>query len=539
MEYIHYHLDDIAEGNIPLQVGVVGGFSTGKSSFINALLGDELLGVKIQPATAKITKLVYGDELEIFKVFSDESTEVIDLETYQRLSVHEDKGVTSFRDNIKYYLIKYPNDYLHHINLIDTPGFSSISKEDDELTKSYLSNLDVLLWLFDANKVGDKTEIDLINEFGTGEKIYGVINKIDLKPPSVREKLLQELYKLFPFEGCLVFSSKQVCEINQKENELHTVFEDIFQKVSSSLDKDQVFEIKQDRRKLAVAVNGLLYREFQLINNRQKEYLDFQVSLLEKLDELKIQKDDFLFHKMLNDILRINKDLKFFVNKLVQFIDEELTNLKEFQKLIESEWEEAPGSLRKYLKVFLDEVNDHIFDFSKNRLSKYTWFISKDTSKLDMKNNFLLLDENERNKLRLSISDFIKDKLIFLIRNISRFIQTNDLLYFSFSIEDFKLVDEDGVNSTVRKINRSIKIICSQFVNSYSDISMQTAFSETADKYNYDGMLKNIGMMFPGEILCYNIYDCLFDDLRDSYYSRRNVNLNKIDLLNEIRGLLY
>ena len=47
--------------NSPLTIMVMGEFSTGKSTFINALMGEPITKVDAKPTTAVITKLVYGE----------------------------------------------------------------------------------------------------------------------------------------------------------------------------------------------------------------------------------------------------------------------------------------------------------------------------------------------------------------------------------------------------------------------------------------------------------------------------------------------
>src|SRR5690554_3101793 len=160
-------IKEVNLGDRVLQVGVVGSFSTGKSSFINSLLGEELLGVKIMPATAKITKLVYGAQFRILKILTSGKVEQITKDEYGQYSVHEKENLADETyGEIDHFKIEYNNPILSKINLIDTPGFSSTSKDDDKLTKRWLKKLDVLLWLFDANKVGDRSDSLLLKEFG-------------------------------------------------------------------------------------------------------------------------------------------------------------------------------------------------------------------------------------------------------------------------------------------------------------------------------------------------------------------------------------
>ena len=55
-------LDKIIEHiSAPLMIMVMGEFSTGKSTFINAMVGEEVTAVNATPTTAVITKLCYGN----------------------------------------------------------------------------------------------------------------------------------------------------------------------------------------------------------------------------------------------------------------------------------------------------------------------------------------------------------------------------------------------------------------------------------------------------------------------------------------------
>jgi len=54
------HYEDILSDNAFLKIGVIGNFSSGKSLFINSILGIDLLGVDVLPSTSKITKIKKG-----------------------------------------------------------------------------------------------------------------------------------------------------------------------------------------------------------------------------------------------------------------------------------------------------------------------------------------------------------------------------------------------------------------------------------------------------------------------------------------------
>ena len=61
----------ISHTSEPLMLVVMGSFSTGKSSFINALLGEEIAAVEEKPTTAVVTKFCYGQQDKLLLHFRD------------------------------------------------------------------------------------------------------------------------------------------------------------------------------------------------------------------------------------------------------------------------------------------------------------------------------------------------------------------------------------------------------------------------------------------------------------------------------------
>jgi septin family protein len=64
----------------PLTLAVLGEFNAGKSTFINDLLGEELLPTDVVPTTATINLLKYGDSPSARLMWQDGSIEEISME---------------------------------------------------------------------------------------------------------------------------------------------------------------------------------------------------------------------------------------------------------------------------------------------------------------------------------------------------------------------------------------------------------------------------------------------------------------------------
>ena len=130
---------------------IVGEFNSGKSAFVNALLGADVSEEGVTPTTDRITVLRHGDEA---------------VERERRDGVLE-KG--------------YPNEFLREIAIVDTPGTNAIIRHHEELSRGFVPRSDLVLFVTSAERPLTESErgyLELIRDWG--KKILLVINKADL-----------------------------------------------------------------------------------------------------------------------------------------------------------------------------------------------------------------------------------------------------------------------------------------------------------------------------------------------------------------------
>ena len=140
---------------------VVGEFNSGKSAFINALLGSPALAEGVTPTTAEVHVLRHGDTVETRLV---------------------EPGLR---------LVTAPADLLRDIHIVDTQGTNAILREHERLTTEFVPRSDLVLFVTSADRPFTETErafLQLIREWG--KKIVLVVNKIDIFE---REAELQEV----------------------------------------------------------------------------------------------------------------------------------------------------------------------------------------------------------------------------------------------------------------------------------------------------------------------------------------------------------
>lgn len=152
-----------------LNLSVVGEFSTGKSSFINALLGEQLLvSSVIQGTTVVNTVIEYCDRPCICVMYRDGRYEVRDFSAIIALSKELSILTTdrkSARD-IKIIRVGIPSQLLKSgIRIIDTPGTNSLESWHEDVTREALRDLsDLSIILTDATHPLPVTLTDFMME---------------------------------------------------------------------------------------------------------------------------------------------------------------------------------------------------------------------------------------------------------------------------------------------------------------------------------------------------------------------------------------
>ena len=158
---------------------VVGQFKRGKTTFINALLGKDLLPTAIIPLTSIITILSYGRELKITAFFENGSKKEIalaDLPLFvtEKYNPKNEKKV----DRVE---ITYPSLYLkNEVQIIDTPGIASVHEHNTKTTYEYLPRADAAIFLVSVDPPLTQAELHFLRDLkNLVVKTFFIQNKID------------------------------------------------------------------------------------------------------------------------------------------------------------------------------------------------------------------------------------------------------------------------------------------------------------------------------------------------------------------------
>jgi small GTP-binding protein len=180
-ENIVGELTDIQESlKYPCIVMVAGEFKTGKSTFINALLGEEVLTSDVIPATAVVTKLTYGKKREVIAHFIDGQKENYNEEQLKQLTVEIKEG-EELRKNLSFIELKLPNPLLQTITIVDTPGLNSNYSHHTQATEMFIKRADFVIWLFDYLHIATASEVEMLKKLQQYKiPITAFVNRIDL-----------------------------------------------------------------------------------------------------------------------------------------------------------------------------------------------------------------------------------------------------------------------------------------------------------------------------------------------------------------------
>ena len=185
----------------PLQVMIMGEFSVGKSTFINALLKQEVAITSPIPTTAVITKFSYGSKDKIIVHFLDGTQKEYAVNEFNKLTVENDGRYQEMHAKIKYVERQLPNELLKTYNFIDSPGRNAIVEKHEEVTRNFVENADAMLWLFSIDQMGGQTEKEVLQSFSKRLKPIAIVNKVDLvEDDDELDELLEELQLNFKNE---------------------------------------------------------------------------------------------------------------------------------------------------------------------------------------------------------------------------------------------------------------------------------------------------------------------------------------------------
>ncbi len=201
--------------DLPCVLAVVGRMKAGKSTFVNALLGDDVARVGTTETTATINRFRYGNpadpERPVRCRWRGGRTEDVSRAFLDSLQGNDVEALRR-ADGIEYLEFLLPNPYLRDVTLVDTPGTLAVVQEHQNRTAEFLNlqnqlrdrhnqetqriggEADAVIYL--VGPVSRSTDQAFLEEFtqATGGRsralnAIGVMAKIDLQPEILARRM--------------------------------------------------------------------------------------------------------------------------------------------------------------------------------------------------------------------------------------------------------------------------------------------------------------------------------------------------------------
>ncbi|RXK05632.1 dynamin family protein [Halarcobacter bivalviorum] len=186
-------------GNQKFSIGITGVMNAGKSTMLNALMGQEILGSAVVPETANLTIVKHGKpEANVFywnkeewnriessaseiesiaefvketkAIFKDDLDNLIKEESVsEKVDINNLAAFTSAEASgkkcnlVKYVELKSNLDFLKDgIEIVDTPGLDDPVIQREEITKEYLSACDLMIHLMNVSQSATLKDVEFI-----------------------------------------------------------------------------------------------------------------------------------------------------------------------------------------------------------------------------------------------------------------------------------------------------------------------------------------------------------------------------------------
>ena len=270
----------------------VGEFSTGKSSIINAIIGEKTLDEGITPTTDKISIIKYGEEK----------------------SVDLNDGIATFTVN---------QENLENINIVDTPGTNVTIEQHEQITQNFIPRADIIFFTIGAERAVTGSESEFIKFLREDwqKKIVFLLNKIDIASGEEEYKQLlehstSELERIFSIQPHIIpISAKREIESpGSSESGFHSL-------------REYLFETLSEEEKIRIKLNYSLDLSLKLAEETEQS-IEENIKRIEK-DIEKLNDFESRLEGMKNDLVRnssqfterIRARLLEFKNRGIEFID--------------------------------------------------------------------------------------------------------------------------------------------------------------------------------------------------------------------------
>ena len=391
--------------NGEFKIALIAPFSAGKSTFINSLIGQDILSMEITAETSVITKVKYSDEIKLEITYrNDDRVEVIPAESEAAITSDELKGILQEKttvkgenteDNIKEVKVYYPIEMCKDkVELVDTPGLFARHEKHAAITTNILPAVNAVIFMIDPESVGEQNFTEVIRNYVRnaktsnmetgGKHIFFVINKIDKFTAEDIQKAKNELIEVL--KG--IIDEPQIFEISAYYAMIGKMY------LAETID---LIKIQKDRKIIITDPEDPEYT----ISGRQITNDNAHLILKEsRIRQLEKGLEKYLEGKNENLIVDVKNEIKNIIEQSIEKKSVELNELMNMASIDKDKYEQQLKTLKSEIKK-LDsscklelhkKINDKVRGGSRGRS------ISADIVE-ELRDNLISLGKELSNKI--------------------------------------------------------------------------------------------------------------------------------------------
>ncbi|MEM7578675.1 MAG: dynamin family protein [Cyanobacteria bacterium P01_A01_bin.80] len=351
--------EDIRQTYKPFRVAVVGEFTRGKTTLLNALLEQKILTSDRRPNTATCTILKYGKIPHIrVRYFDSTGLEALDINTQNLaadlVSYTSDAGIDdeqyearlqgdekSLADQIEGVHVWLPAKFLGQrgYELIDTPGLGSIFDSHQVITYNAIPQMDAVLFLTQFNALigeGELVFLGSLREYVN--RFLFVLTKVDLAQKE--ENPHEAINKAIDFTRSVLTNQVQLPNppiypisgvAAAQDNHYHKsgiiqLVEALDQFISCSSGRERLLKLYRSANTYHIWVEKDIQRELEELNHQIAQLAEAEDQLKSKIDDIELFRGDLnlllksqteeLEKRMLDGIDRLQERLKLIVTEI-------------------------------------------------------------------------------------------------------------------------------------------------------------------------------------------------------------------------------
>lgn len=310
-----------------------GEFKRGKSSLVNAIIGDNLCPTDIGIATSVITTIKYGAVKKAIRYYGNilenpdslksEEIEWSDIEKYTMGDVLD-------IDNTILVELSYPSPFLKNgITIIDTPGIGGLDPRHAVLTHTALPKADVIVFVTDAGEPLTKSELDFYENkvLSTGKPNIVLVNKADiLTDETLNVHVATTKSQLAKFGGSKTFpvSAKYWNRYIVKQDEkslLRSNKESVLTGITLEIEASKKQQCKQFRDMLVATLQTVSSNISLEVEQLKKDSTDKQKAVEELQNQLSV------LSRLRGDLSNPNSQIRLDINSIFENARNEVNNL--------------------------------------------------------------------------------------------------------------------------------------------------------------------------------------------------------------------